>query len=376
MFSITERNRRVRAAAGLMNKTGVSAVYITGNSTAGSGAHGYYRYFTGRRVYFSLSGFVLFENGELIGIAGNQTGKSSLIETSFADDAIITQDQLGGAVEILKSRGINSGRVGITAGTLPVSWLIRLREELPDVDFVDFSVPLYSIREKKSEEEIEIQRVCARIADSGYNTVCEKIKPGIFENEIVAEMERAMQLSGAEENLSLITSGKFSIGDNSLPPLHNNTVLNRKIERGDIVTVQISPRYLGYWTQLVRTVSVGEPNPDAVLLVRDVAGIIDDVKTILKAKTPVSAVAGRMRERAEAAGYHLMTPCGHITAVDLFEELLTEDSRDLLEPGMVIVIRPAIVTGGEQAVTLLGESFLLTGDGYEALTQSAGMYII
>ena len=370
MFSIEEKNRRLQAAASFMEKAGLDALYIPGNNTVGPNAYGYYRYFADNRVFFSVSNLVLLRTGEPVSVVSSLMAKSNLVGNSFISDAVIDADQLGGAIKILKSHGITGGRVGTLLEVMPASWLIRLEKELPGVDFVDVSRELYSIRTAKSAEEAEAQRVCASIADAGFKAICDTVKPGMYENEIIAEMDRAMQELGAEESFALITSGKFSIEDNGLPTLHNHTALNRKVQKGDVIALEITPRYCGYWAQIVRTICLGEENADAETLRRVVVGAIGEAKEIMKAGIPVSALVRRMREYTERAGYGFEMPCGHIAAVDLNEERLTEDNTRELEPGMLVILHPTVVAGSARSNIYWGESYIITDGGYEETTKS------
>ena len=370
MFSITERDRRYGAACDAMKSAGLQAVYITGNSTVGTNAFGCYRYFANSRVIFFMASMVLFENGQSVAVVNNPMGKINLVNNSFIEDAIVNQDQLGGVIEILKSRGIDSGRVGILTEVIPASWFIRLRKELPNVEFVEAADILYPVRSEKSAEEAEVQRMCAKIADAGYKAVCETIKPGMYESEVVAEMEKAMQKMGADENFSLVTSGKFSVGKNDLMPLHNYSAVNRKIEVGDVVAMEITPRYRGYWTQLVRTICVGEHNADAEKFRQVVVGAVDEAKKVLRANITIGEVVKKMREYTEAAGCTFAMPCGHIASVDLNEDRLMDDYSRRLTPGMLVIIHPTILLDGMQTGIFWGESYIITEDGFESPMES------
>jgi len=245
-----------------------------------------------------------------------------------------------------------------------------MRQELPGVDFIDVSDGLFSLRGVKSAEEAEARRICAGIADAGYNAACEAIRPGMYENEVVAVVDRAMQRLGSEESFALITSGKFCLESNSLPTLHNYAASNRRIESGDVVALEITPRYCGYWTQIVRTVCVGEKSEDADVLRQIVVGAVDEAKTVLRAGAPICDLVRKMREYVESAGYDFAMPCGHIAAIDLNEERLTEDNNRPLEPGMLVIIHPTVAISRGQTGIYWGESYLVTEDGFEPLMQS------
>ena len=110
------------------------------------------------------------------------------------------------------------------------------------------SMSLSPVRDKKrhSEEEVETIRKCARLADEGYEAVKRTIKPGMTEQQVVAELEYAIQRKGGEYNFTLISSGRFSFDDNKLPCIHAATMFDKVIEPGDNVAMEITPRYNGY----------------------------------------------------------------------------------------------------------------------------------
>ena len=369
MFSVAEKNRRLKAVSSVMDNAGIRAIYLPGNSTVGSNSFGNNRYFTDRRVVFHYMSVVLLSGKEPIAVVNDLMGKLNLISNSFVGDAVIDADQINGVIGILKDHGIESGRVGTIFDILPAAWLLRLREAFPNVEFVNVSDELYPIRTMKSAEEIEVQRACSAIAVAGYKAICDTVRPGMYEREIVAALEKAMCSLGAEESFALITSGKFSIINNKLPALHNHAAFNRVIENGDVVAVEITPRFCGYWTQIVRTVCVGEMNNDADEIRKIIVGAIEAAKPLMKAKTRVCDIVRSMREYTESAGYRFVMPCGHITAVDLAEEDLSEDNTRQLETGTLIVVHPTVLTEDMETGIFWGESYIIADDGYESPMQ-------
>ena len=159
MFSEKERQRRLDAAVQLMKDEDLVAIYLIGNGTVGPNAFGCFRYFTDNRVFFHLSSAVITPDGELMGVVNNMMGKLNLIRSSFVRDALIIDDQVEGVVQILKSKGIEKGRLGIFDEILPAVWAKQLKAAMPELELVDISEQIFALRLNKSEEEIEAQRV-------------------------------------------------------------------------------------------------------------------------------------------------------------------------------------------------------------------------
>ena len=55
--------------------------------------------------------------------------------------------------------------------------------------------------------------------------------------------------------------------------------------------MEITPRYNGYWTQLVRTISVGEPNEDFIKMHEDSCRIIKGALEELKPGNRIGNIA-------------------------------------------------------------------------------------
>ena len=255
-------------------------------------------------------------------------------------------------------------------------WAHRLMDAMPGLELVDVSEQIFALRLNKSEEEIEAQRVCGKIADAGYKAFCEAAKPGVTEHELVAAAEYAMQKMGMDQSFMIITSGRFSAEDNQMSTLHNTSSIDNVIKAGDSVAMEITPRYMGYWTQIVRTISVGEPNADLDEFRRVTVGAIEAAKSELRVGNRIGNVVTKMREYIEGEGYRLSMPCGHIAAVDLNEERMAEDNDRLILPGMLLIIHPTVLNDKLESGIFWGESYLVTEDGYECVMESSSdLYI-
>ena len=168
MFSTQEKERRLKAAAKVIADKGLSAIYLIGNGTVGTNAFGNFRYYTDNRVFFFLQSAVITADGRLAAVTGSQMAMLNLKGRSFADEFIMSADQIGGVVKYLKGKGLDKGKLGIIKEVTPSPWYLRLAEELPDMELVDVSEELFAIRTHKSEEESDTLRKCGKIADAGY----------------------------------------------------------------------------------------------------------------------------------------------------------------------------------------------------------------
>ncbi len=75
------------------------------------------------------------------------------------------------------------------------------------------------------------------------------------EYELVAEVEAFLKTNGAEDNFMLIASGGTEVFG-----MHPPT--ERRFQKGDIITTELTPQVNGYYAQICRTLVLGEPSSD------------------------------------------------------------------------------------------------------------------
>ncbi len=359
----------------MMKKEGLKGILMVGNGSVGTNSYGCFRYLTDLRVNYYLQVAVFALDRKPVALASSFISQADFINNSFIKDCRIAPDPVLGIRELFTEMGITSGKVGTCLELLPSSWFIPLREAFPSIEWVDVSEPIFKIRNVRSQEEVEVFKKCAKLADAGYKAVCDAIKPGMTEQQAVAELEYTIQKLGGDMNFTLISSGRFNFNNNGLPCIHNASMFDKTIEAGDSVAMEITPRCNGYWTQLVRTVTLGQ-NEDLSKIHKVVVDTIKDVLSELRPGNPISSIAKRIRRFTEDSGYVFALPCGHICGVDLNEERLDEfNSRPLL-PGMVVILHPSIVTPELTTSIFWGESYLITESGCEKLMSSGDELIV
>ncbi len=370
MFSEAERARRFKAADEMMKKEGLSALVMLGNGAVGTNSYGAFRYLVDNRTFYYIQIAIFAPGKEPVSLASTIISQLEFINKSFVRNCRIAPDPIKGIIDVLNEMGATSGRVGTILDILPTSWLLPLQKAFPQIEWVDVAEPVFEIRQRHSEEEIATFRKCAELADLGYKAVLDTIKPGMKEQEVVAELEYATLKGGGEYNFTLISSGRYGIRENRLPFIHAATMFDKVIEKGDSVAMEITPRCNGYWTQLVRTVSVGEKNPELSEMHGVVTGAIKDVLPELRPGNPINAIPKRIRKYAESRGYASGANCGHICGCDLNEERLEITNERILLPGMAVIIHPTITAPGLSNSIFWGETYLITEKGCERLMKT------
>jgi Xaa-Pro dipeptidase len=216
----------------------------------------------------------------------------------------------------------------------------------------------------------ELARVerAAAIADAGFAHLCRIAKPGMWEYEIAAELEYAMQRLGSEDNFGLMSTGAHNVAVRA--------VCDRRLEAGDSIVSEITPCYRGYFAQLCRTLVLGEPTAlqhrkFAMLLEAEDAGLARAMPG-----QPTSGIAKAVNEVIGAAGYAdycrppYMRTRGHGLGLGgVAPSDLNEGSPGVLVSGMTMVVHPNQYIP-ETGYMMLGDTVTIEADGPRLLTRT------
>ncbi len=117
---------------------------------------------------------------------------------------------------------------------------------------VPMNAQISSFRAVKEDWELEIMKDAQSIADQAFTEILGKIKVGMTEKELAAELIYAMLKNGAE-GLSfdpIVVSGPNSSLPHGVPG-------DRKFQNGDFITMDFGVLYKGYCSDMTRTVALG-----------------------------------------------------------------------------------------------------------------------
>ncbi|WP_404337581.1 M24 family metallopeptidase [Planococcus rifietoensis] len=224
------------------------------------------------------------------------------------------------------------------------------------------------LRMVKSPEELEVLKAAAKIADDAFEHICSYIKAGMTELEVSNELEFFMRSQGA-------TSSSFDIivASGLRSALPHGVASDKKIEQGDLITLDFGALYNGYVSDITRTVAVGEPS-DKLKEIYQV--VLDSQELALEKIKPgmtgieADAIA---RDYIKSKGYG--EAFGHSTGHGIGLEVhegpgLSFRSETVLEPGMAVTVEPGIYLPGIGGVRI-EDDILITETGNERLTHSS-----
>src|SRR5690606_17748996 len=100
----------------------------------------------------------------------------------------------------------------------------------------------------------ERMQAATMLAEDGIKLVAAQAQVGSSEWELAALISHAMTRGGAVPRFVVVTSGLRSALADAYPS-------DKRIEDGDLVRIDIGCSVEGYWTDIARTMVVGEPSP-------------------------------------------------------------------------------------------------------------------
>ncbi len=228
-----------------------------------------------------------------------------------------------------------------------------------------FSLP----RRVKDTHELTSLVEGGKIVDKLYEHAEEVVKPGANERKVEGELilrayELGCDIPGFAETLNPFI---VASGPNSAFP--HATLTNRKIHRGDFVTLDIVIRYKGYIVDTTRTFAVDSASRE----MKKVYDIVLDAQVagFEKARTGVSArevdKASRRVIEEEGYGAFFVHSTGHGVGIDVHEmPRVSQDSEDILLKGEAITVEPGIYLKEKFGVRI--EDSLIVDDPPRILT--------
>ena len=305
------------------------------------------------------------------GQPGRRTFGENLVYTDWRRDNYLR------AVQQLVPDG---GRLGVENDHLSLQSLLKLEAALADTELVDVSVECMRLRMVKSDEEIALIREGARIADLGGAACVEVIGEGVPEHQVALHSTQAMvnEIARSFPHAELMDTWTWFQSGVNTDGAHN-PVTSRRLERGDILSLNCFPMIAGYYTALERTLFCEEAS-EAHRRIWEVNCLVhDEGKRLLRPGAVCGEVATALNEiyaehdllRYRTFGYgHSFGVLCHYYGREAGLEL-REDIDTVLEPNMVVSMEPMLMipeglpaAGGYREHDIL----VITADGNENLT--------
>jgi Xaa-Pro aminopeptidase len=243
-----------------------------------------------------------------------------------------------------------------------------LQRKLPRCKLVPVRGLAEGLRAIKGAGEIAAIARAAAIADAAFAVLVKRLKPGLRENAVAAELDYLLQQQGAQKPSfdTIVASGPNSALPHARPG-------DRTLRRGDFVVCDFGAQHRGYCSDMTRTVCIGRTTAHQ----RELYALVQRAQLAgLRAVRPgavgrdVDAAARRIIDGAGHAE-HYGHGLGHGVGLEVHEApRLGKLSDDVLAAGHVVTVEPGVYLPGEGGVRI-EDLVAVTAAGCRILTKTA-----
>jgi Xaa-Pro aminopeptidase len=267
--------------------------------------------------------------------------------------------------DLLVSAVAKGSRLGLEQHTVTWARQIEYVEAFTGVEIVPAGELVEGLRRVKDAGEIDrVRRACA-IADDAFQALLPMLSERPTERDFAVALEFAMRERGASGNSfdPIVASGPNGSKPHHVPG-------DRVIERNELVVCDFGCIVEGYCSDMTRTVSIGDPGPDArhlydVVMQSQAAG-----RAAVAADVECAAVDRASRDVIADAGWAdaFSHSTGHGVGLEIHEApRVATTGGDTLLLHDVVTVEPGVYLPGIGGVRI--EDTLVVGaTGAESLT--------
>ena len=258
-------------------------------------------------------------------------------------------------------------------GVLSVAAFRTMESQLANTELVPLCGIASELRTVKDEQELGLIRKAAKATDDAFTHILSFVRPGVSELDLSVELQFYL---AREHHMTLAFDTIAASGPNGSKPHAEPS--ERKLTKGDMITLDFGARCQGYCSDMTRTVALGEPSQE----MRRVYSIVQEAQQraldAVRAGAKCMAIDAVARSFITEAGYegYFTHGTGHSFGLAIHESpAVNARSETLLVPGMAITIEPGIYLPGTGGVRI-EDSVLVTPTGFENLFVSDKNLII
>jgi Xaa-Pro aminopeptidase len=257
-------------------------------------------------------------------------------------------------------------RIGFERLHLRYSEYQTISENLPlGVELVPTGGDIEKQRMVKDETELKAIRKAVDTNSASFDAATKKIKTGMTENDLAAEIDYQQRRRGASGPAfdTIVAFGKKT----ALPHAHPGSV---KLAKDEIILVDIGARQDGYTSDMTRMLSAGTVNTRLKQLYQAVLesqlAAIDAIRPGIPAHKVDSAARSVLK--THGLDPYFVHSTGHGLGLEIHEApSLRKKDKTRLEAGMVITVEPGVYVE-EVGGIRIEDTVLVTQSGFEILT--------
>jgi creatinase len=345
VFSAAEFDRRLAALRAAMAEAGIDVAVFTSY-------HNICYYSGFLYCKFGRPYAVVIDQETSTTVSANIDGGQPWRRGHADRNIVYTDWQRDNYVRAVQELIRDGASVGVEMDEVGIRTLEKFKAALPQCRFSDVAEGAMRLRMIKSAEEIAHITEMTRIADLGGQACVEAIAVGEPEHEVALHSTAAMvrEIARSFPDAELMDTWTWFQSGINTDGAHN-PVTSRRIERGDILSLNCFPMVAGYYVALERTLFAETCSAAHLRLWEINCQVHDEGKKLLKPGARCMDVALALNEiyaehdllkyRTFGYGHSFGVLCHYYGREAGLE--LREDIETVLEPGMVVSMEPMIM---------------------------------
>lgn len=273
-----------------------------------------------------------------------------------------SDDPMEKLADALTDLGLNRARVGVELAFLPAKDFVTLKKLLPDLEFVAADALFDKARQVKTAGELALLRSLSKLTDRAIGDALRSAKIGMSELELASLLLASLFGGGAENyKLMIIASGERSQFPNVGPT-------ERKLQRGDIIRMEIFGQKNGYLTGVCRTAVVGDATAEQYKIWANLIECKYLVMNLIKPGASCPEIYQKFLHKFSELGFEPISFVAHGIGLHLHEEpYMGRYGNEVIEAGMVGAFEPLVYIPGRFGMQNK-DMFCVTENGCELLS--------
>lgn len=264
-------------------------------------------------------------------------------------------------------------KIGFEPAWLNLDQHQKLKDLLPPgASFQPVAGIVENLRMSKSAAEIEQIRKSVRVNSEAYARTLRRVRLGMRERDVAAELDFQMRLLGAEKPAfdTIVASGERSALPHAQPT-------SKRLEEDELLLIDMGACLDGYMSDMTRMAFLGIPNKRVralynAVLEAQMAGI-GAVRPGVTA-TQVDSAARQVLKQ-HGLDREFVHSTGHGLGMEIHEgPRIGKKDKTKLKAGMVITVEPGAYVEGFGGVRI-EDTVLVTANGCEVLTPTTKEFI-
>ena len=300
---------------------------------------------------------------------------------TFGENLVYTDWQKDSFFYALQQIVNNGGKIGIEYDHITKERLDKLHVAFNQAQFIDISVDCMKMRSIKSDEEIAHIIQGANVCDIGGAALVEAIKEGVPEHEVALHSTQAMvrEIAKRYPHSELMDTWTWFQSGINTDGAHN-PVTTRKVQKGDILSLNCFSMIAGYYVALERTLFYDHVDDESLRLWEINVKVHEEGMKLIKPGVACKDIALELNKIFEEYGLLESRTFGYGHSFGMLSHFygreagleLREDIDTELEENMVVSMEPMIMIpeGNPGAGGYREHDILVIGkDGAENITK-------